>query len=285
VYEPAGGVLCSLPLLPEWYLGIAVLAVVGGLGVLWPPLFAALGAAVLSILISIGQALRAGWRASFTMPTRSACQRIRLRLVTASLHLVQPLARLRGRVAHGLTPWRRVGIGRLALPRPHVVTLWSERWHAPERWLGSVEAALRASRARTVCGGGFDPWDLEVRGGLLGAARLRMAVEEHGGGRQLVRFAVCPRVRPRTIVAVLLCGLVSLAAGLDDARSTAGVLAMLAVALGLRGLAECAGAMASVRHALTVTAPVSERRRSPAADRAPRQADVALDLMMPTEMQ
>src|SRR5207247_1896737 len=37
-------------------------------------------------------------------------------------------------------------------------------------------------------GGDYDRWDLEVSGGPLASARLLMAVEDHGGGSQFVRF-------------------------------------------------------------------------------------------------
>jgi hypothetical protein len=44
-----------------------------------------------------------------------------------------------------------------------------------------------------VRGGGTDRWDMQVRLGPLGSARLRIAAEEHGQGRQLVRYRVWPR--------------------------------------------------------------------------------------------
>ena len=44
-----------------------------------------------------------------------------------------------------------------------------------------------------VRGGDTDRWDIQVRLGPLGSARLRVAVEEHGQGRQLVRYRVWPR--------------------------------------------------------------------------------------------
>ena len=271
VYEPASGLLCSLPLLPEWHLGVGALAVVGALGIVWPPLVLALVAAVLFVLMSVGQAAIGAQRASFTTPTRSARDRAGLRLLTAFLHLVQPLARLRGRLAHGLTPWRRSGVGSLAVPRSRLLTLWSTQWHAPERWLTYVESALRASRARTLRGGDFDRWDLEVRGGLLGAARLRMAIEEHGEGTQLVRFAVWPRLRPRSVVASLLCGLLAIMAGADAAWVAAGVFGLMSVALVLRAVFECAGAVASVLHALYQTGPATEVRRPGRLGRSPER--------------
>ena len=42
-------------------------------------------------------------------------------------------------------------------------------------------------------GGDFERWDLHVRGGMLGPMRMRMAVEEHGAGRQLLRIRSWPR--------------------------------------------------------------------------------------------
>ena len=57
-----------------------------------------------------------------------------------------------------------------------------------------AEEGLRAEGLALEIGGEFDRWDLEVRGGFFGCARLRLAVEEHGGGRQLARFRVWPRV-------------------------------------------------------------------------------------------
>ena len=45
-----------------------------------------------------------------------------------------------------------------------------EKMSVAER-LQAIEASLRARGARVRRGGAYDRWDLEVRGGLLGAAR------------------------------------------------------------------------------------------------------------------
>src|SRR5207248_3613885 len=117
---------------------------------------------------------------------------------------LQPLARLYGRLCHGLTPWRWLSALRadsaLALPLPRTHTIWSERWQGPEERLQAIEAALRARGARVHRGGDYDRWDLEVRGGLLGAARTRLAIEEHGAGTQLVRFRSWSRWPTRGVV-------------------------------------------------------------------------------------
>src|SRR5207302_8240147 len=112
-------------------------------------------------------------QASFTGVPRSRVARLKLRSLTAALHVLQPLARY-GRLCYGLTPWQWHGPRGLALPLSRTFTTWSERWQGPEERLHSIEAALQARGARVLRGGDCDRWELEVRGGLLGAARLRM---------------------------------------------------------------------------------------------------------------
>ena len=55
-----------------------------------------------------------------------------LHALTALLHLLQPLARLRGRLRSALTPWRRHGPGGFALPRAHTWNVWTEKWQSAE---------------------------------------------------------------------------------------------------------------------------------------------------------
>ena len=56
-----------------------------------------------------------------------------------------------------------------------------------------LEKALRRIGGVVFSGGDYERWDLYVRGGMLGSMRLRVAVEEHGAGRQLVRIRSWPR--------------------------------------------------------------------------------------------
>ena len=54
-----------------------------------------------------------------------------------------------------------------------------------------------------------------MRGGLLGNARLRMVVEEHGGGKQLVRFRTWPKYSATGVCLTLLLAVLAFgAAGL-----------------------------------------------------------------------
>ncbi|WDT78731.1 MAG: hypothetical protein MPW14_16310 [Candidatus Manganitrophus sp.] len=156
-------------------------------------------------------------------------------MITASLHLVQPLARLIGRLRHGLSPWRRPegdrqdgkerkGREGWLFPFRRKVVSWSETWKSAESRLGALEAALKESGAtpHLRCGGDFDPWDLELRG-LLGTARLQMVIEEHGGGRQLVRYRLQPGIRSEGGILLILALLLSAAAAADGAWIPAGL--------------------------------------------------------------
>src|SRR5262249_17374393 len=202
LYRSAPGALGALPLMPEWWLVVASLAALSGLGVHWTPLLLALPLFCLAIGIPVVQAGVSAAQAPFTCVSRSRA--LKLRFLTALLHLLQPLARLHGRLRHGLTPWRRRNGRSLAFPQVRRSRIWSERWRAPGATLEAVEAALQAHGARVVRGGDFDRWDFEVRGGLLGGARTRMTVEEHGAGRQLIRFRSWPRASTVALVLVPL---------------------------------------------------------------------------------
>jgi hypothetical protein len=218
IYQPAPGVLGSLPLMPEWYLLIGVLALLSALSPLWTPLLVTLPLVVLTAGASLLQAALSAARASFPGTAQSRTTRLKLRALTTFLHLMQPLARLWGRLCHGLNPWRQqVATTVRALPRPHSRTTWSEQWWSPEEWLRSAEAALAAHGIRVRRGSAFDRWDLQVRVGILGMARVLMVAEEHGAGRQLLRFRIRPVLMPRAVVACLLGSAVSAMAAFDGA--------------------------------------------------------------------
>ncbi|BCS31464.1 hypothetical protein TBR22_A06650 [Luteitalea sp. TBR-22] len=177
---------------PEWHLLTIAMLVMMLWGSQWLPLWvcAALGLAVL-----VPPVLHAGLsarRAQFSVPI-GAARRWALHAVVAWLYLIQPVARLRGRVQHGLTPWRWTKELRgLALPLPRRFSLWSETWRGPDRWLDEIEWWLWEGGAIVHRGDEFQRVDLEVRGGMFGRVRFLLAIEEHGAGRQYLRLAVTP---------------------------------------------------------------------------------------------
>jgi hypothetical protein len=200
VYRPAPSLLGSFPLMPEWYLLLAALAVLTVFGVVRPSfglhlpgtpisVFALLLA--LAFVATLARGLASAWHA-FPQFAGRPSKLLRLRLLTAALHVLQPLARLIGRMRHGLTPWRRRPSFGYVLPRPRATTTWREEWQQPDEALREIESELRNAGAMVARGSAFERWDLEVRIGNFGAARVRMAVEEHGRGRQFFRFRVWP---------------------------------------------------------------------------------------------
>lgn len=192
LYQPVASTLSGLSLMPEWYLLVAALAVLSLLGQGWEPLGFAVPLLLSAVALPLAQASLSARRASFTSDPQTAWQRAKLFAVTAFLHLLQPLARLLGRLRHGLTLWRRHDIAATAVPLPRTLSVWRETWATPETTLAALRDALRERGAVVVHGGEYDRWDLAVRGGLAGGAKLRLAVEEHGAGRQMLRFRVWP---------------------------------------------------------------------------------------------
>jgi len=250
LYEPAPSTLWSLSLMPEWYLVILAFAALAALGIHWRPLLLALLPLVFAVGTLLTQATLGAARASFTSAPRSRAAWLKLRSLTAALYLLQPLARLSGRLRYGLTPWRRHGAPGLSLPRPRASTLWSERWRDSAERLRSIEVSLRSAGVCILRGGDYNRWDLEVRGGILGAARMLMAIEEHGAGNQLVRFRSWPWCSTNGLLLTLLFAVLSTGAALDHAWAVSAMLGVVAMLLALRTLQECATAMAAVLRVL-----------------------------------
>jgi hypothetical protein len=202
-----------------------------------------------SVGVQVTQAALAAQQAAFPSAPRGLA-RTQLVVLTAALHLAQPLARLVGRLGHGLAPWRWCRWAGFASPRPTTTLVWSEQWLAPEARLAAMRAALTGAGAVVGQGGPSDGWDLAVRGGLVGGTRLTLLAEDHHAGRQLVRVRDWPRVRP---VAVALFGFfvaLTPAALSDGAWTTASVLTVAAALLAARGAYECAKSAAVARRAV-----------------------------------
>jgi GT2 family glycosyltransferase len=246
LYERAPGVWGALPAMPEWYLIVGALAVLSGLGAAWPPLLWAVPLLACAVGAPVAAAARAAAAAPLAGAPRSRLGRWKVRLVIAGLHLLQPLARLSGRLHNGLTVWRRRSRPGLALLRPRTETAWCTRSHSPDDRLRAVEVALRAQGEVPVRGGEFDRWDLEVRGGLLGSARLLLAVDYHGDGRQLLRTRTWPRCATAGLLTTAALAALAVAAGRDGAWEACVSLGVAAAWLAGRMLWECATATAAL---------------------------------------
>ena len=230
VYHGSPGVLMSLAMTPEWYLGVLMLSVMFMVGFYWHPVV--LGVLLLAALTAtVTQAVIGAFYCRFDEIPRTRKAVLKLRLLTMWCYLIQPVARLRGRLSRGLSPWRmRVPSG-LDIPVPREFVLWSEAWRGTEDRLADLETFLKQEGMCVQRGGDFDRWDLTCRSGTFGSLRIRLVMEEHGNGRQLARLRTWPTV-PR-VIWVILVTLIGL--GLFDlsARSWPGAIPMLVVAAAL----------------------------------------------------
>jgi hypothetical protein len=251
IYQPAPSVLQSLITMPEWYLVVIALTVIASLGTVWAPLLLALPLLVLAIIAPVVNALLGARSSQQPTAARSRGGRGRTYGLTAFLHLLQPLARFSGRMALGLTPWRRRVQG-IALPRPRSASMWSTQWKSFDAWIRTIEAALQAQRARTRRGGDYDRWDLEVRGGMLGVVRTLATVEEHGQGRQFTRVRAWPHCSWGPVVLVPLFAVFAVDAIVEHRWWIGAMLTAISGFVFWRTAFECANAMCAVVRALDV---------------------------------
>jgi GT2 family glycosyltransferase/DNA-binding beta-propeller fold protein YncE len=150
------------------------------------------------------------------------------RATVAYLHFIQPLARLRGRIRGVLSPpevavppsepqtsrgprpslaeaWRALLLisGNVTEDR-----FWSETWTSADRVLTQLTDWLRRSRAVRaieIDDGWSDDRDVSVFVGRWAWLDVRALVEEHGGGKALIRIST--HLRPTTFGVVAALGI------------------------------------------------------------------------------
>ena len=185
------------------------------------------------------------------------------RAVVAYLHFIQPFARIAGQIRGILSPpqvampvaQRQTSRG----PRPTLREMmrallllsggvaedryWSESWTSLERFLGQLTDWLRRSRAVRVIEideGWAHDRDVSVLAGRWAWIDARALVEEHGGGKTLLRVGT--HLRPTTfgVLGALLIAGVLLAAALTGvalrwpmAGVTAAVITVVVAAFGV----------------------------------------------------
>ena len=161
-------------------------------------------------------------------PLRRAWARLWYRVLVGHLHFIQPLARVRGRIRGLLSPpeiAQPAGEPQTSRgPRPSLgeawralllisgsVTedrFWSETWTSADRVLVQLTEWFRGSRAVRaidVDEGWSDDRDVSVFIGRWAWLDIRAMVEDHGGGKSLVRIGM--HLRPTTFGIVTALGL------------------------------------------------------------------------------
>jgi O-antigen biosynthesis protein len=265
IYQPVARGLAVLPLLPEWYLVIAVLATLSLLGATWEPilLFVAPLFALAFGALAV-RALRSAGAAQFATKPAFRLELLKMRALTALLHALQPIARLYGRLSSGLPPWRCSVRTRPRLLLRGKWALWTTRWMDPQQRLRGLEQRIAGAGARVRRGGDYDRWDIEAEVGTLVRVRLLMGVEEHGGGAQLLRLRVYLRCSAVAFMLGATLGILALAAWLNHSRFVTFTFAGLVAALAGRVLWEATltvGAIAdAVKQADGAATPLSRPR-------------------------
>jgi GT2 family glycosyltransferase len=259
VYYSSSTPFKSLPFMPESYLISGSLAALGAIGCFWKPLLIALPVSLLAVGWSLVDVLRCVRVARLPSDLQTRFTRWRLQGLTVLLHPLQNLARLRGRLRFGLTPWRR---RRVTLSSPSRRTFWlaSPEWQDSIERLQRLESALRASGAIVRRGGCFDNWDLEARNGMLASVRILMA-EEYSAGQQVVRVRSWPRLSGPWLALALFFGVLSIAALCDHAGAAATILGSVAAVIGAFSFQDCAGAAGIVQRSLIQQGFSKGRRR------------------------
>ena len=130
---------------------------------------------------------------------------------------------------------------------PVTVAVWSEHWREQDQRLRAIETDLRADGVYVVRGERDARWDLEVRGGSFGAARLLMGVEEHAGGKQLIRIRWWPVLPAAGPLLTLAFAALTWGAAHDQAWLAVGVLGLGAGLSAARTLEQCGAATATIR--------------------------------------
>ncbi|MCA8956094.1 MAG: glycosyltransferase [Planctomycetes bacterium] len=243
-------------LMPEWYLLTCGIAAFTLLGLLWSPLLWLWPLLAFAVLVPLIQVWSSVARARFTsLESGADVAPWRLRALTAMLHILQPMVRLGGRMGYRLTPWRTHGVGGTALPRRTVHRCWSETWRSANDWLETLEKNLQRKRVLVRRGGDQDRWDLQAACGLFGGARLIVAVEEHGSGRQMVCLRAWPRLSRTAMVACSLLAVLAVAAGVGGATAAGLILGSTALLSVYSCARQCGAAMRSVAVAVSEWSP------------------------------
>lgn len=260
VYQPGNGLVNCLPLMPEWYLVAGMLGALSLLGVLWSPLFWAAVPFVLSLFVIVLQAVYSAAR-NTALPKKYRA--FRFYALVVCLHLVQPAARLYGRIKFGLTPWRKRGAGwswkYFFVGRAKTFLHWSEKWFSSEDYLAALEESLVDQQMTARRGGDFDRWDLQTGNKLFAYVRCLLMVEEHGAGRQYVKVRSLVSLAPFGFAVMLIATALATTSFSHHQWVVGSLFAFCAVSV----LVKCAVEKANVLHSLQIAVERLPKQESP----------------------
>jgi hypothetical protein len=153
-----------------------------------------------------------------------------------ALHIIQPMARLQGRLKHGLTPWRirgaRANLKNLTFFKPKILVFWSEgNWKSVDAWLEQIEQNIVGLKARVKRGGDFDRWDIQTRNGLFSTVKGILTIEEHGAKKQYLKFRYTANYSLSGLVLIVLFGFIAAQALINGSLVVAGILSIFTIVI------------------------------------------------------
>ena len=238
MYRAKTGAIGLTLRLPEWYLLLATLALLSGIGLLWRPLLVAFPLLISGGALTLLHSGLEAAHASFPRPPLNFFGIVRRRSLIALFHILQPLARLSGRATAGLPAWRKLEALAFSLPLSgHYATICPD-WESAQQTISALEEALRSELVFFQAGGSYAAWDFEARGGIIGGIRMLTAVEDIASGQQLVRVRVWPAFHCQAMIVMGLLTALALAAAGNGAWLASALVALPAAATGTRAAYE-----------------------------------------------
>ena len=190
--DDRSSVLGALTMIPEWHLVVGILGLMSVLGLFWKPMSFALILLVPAVLAQIAQSVRGAVEAIIPQGQLREDERWRAKVMIASLHYLQGMTRLRGRLVEGLSPWR-LGLIPVSLPGSMAPAFLRETWLSRECTVEALERRLQQVGVTTFRRQDGATWNLEVEGGIAGRARALVALDGYKNSRRVVRYRVEPR--------------------------------------------------------------------------------------------
>ncbi|MBC6491730.1 glycosyltransferase [Flavihumibacter stibioxidans] len=265
VYQQASPFVSMVLLMPEWYLVIFFLAMISALSIFWNSLLYAVPLLVASVLPVLFQAGRSAAKAYKDRRFASVSEYLKAWALTTILHMIQPVARLYGRIQHGLTPWRKRCSGKpwlhMILRKSDIQQLWHEKWRSSEDWLTLVEQDLLDKKVRIRRSGQFDEWDLQASCGLFAGGRGMLVIEEHGQGKQMLKFKTWAHLNTFGLVIVSVLLILSVLAYFDRQFITMAIFYAISMLIIVQYIIDAAMAMSELTESFSQLAHLEKERQ------------------------
>lgn len=101
-------------------------------------------------------------------------------------------------------------------------------------------------KTRVKRGGSFDDWDLQVRNGLFSKSRGLLTIEEHGAGKQYLRFKCWAYYSTSGFIIIALLASLCILAAIENQFLVSFILGLMVVTITFRFLLETASSMSSL---------------------------------------